>query len=109
MKLIIAVANRRDVRALREALPEGGYRFTEISSTGGFLGVGNCTLLLGVEADQVEGVLDLIRSNCRSREETVGIAPPDTRLYVDTSGAALTLPVGGAQIFVLGVERVEHV
>jgi uncharacterized protein YaaQ len=109
VKLIIAVVNRRDMRALHEALTDGGYRFTEISSTGGFLGVGNCTLLMGVEAEHVEGALDLFRRNCRSREETVGIGPPDTRLFADTSGAALALPVGGAQIFVMDVERVEHV
>jgi len=109
MKLIIAIAHRRDMRALREALNAGGYRFTEIGSTGGFLGGGNITLLIGVEGEQVDGALELLRENCRSREETVGIAPPDTRLYADTSGAALTLPVGGAQIFVVNVERAEHV
>jgi uncharacterized protein YaaQ len=109
MKLIVAVVHRRDARGLHDSLTAAGYRFTEIGSTGGLLGSGNVTLLMGVEAQQVEEALDLIRGACRSREEVVGIAPPDTRLYADTSGAPLTLSVGGAQIFVLNIERAEHV
>ncbi|MBM3498671.1 MAG: hypothetical protein FJX74_08350 [Armatimonadetes bacterium] len=109
MKLIIAIVHRRDSSALRDALMAEGHRFTEIGSTGGFLGGGNVTLLMGVEAERVEETLGLIRATCRSREEAVGIGPPDTRLHADTSGTALTLPVGGAQIFVMHLERAEHV
>jgi len=109
VKLIITIVQRRDAWALRDALTAAGYRFTEIGSTGGLLGGGNVTLLMGIEAQQVEGALELVRANCRSREETVAFPPADTHLYADASGAAFTLPVGGAQIFVVSLERVEHV
>jgi len=110
MKLIIAVVKKRDMRvALHDALIEGGFRFTEIGSTGGFLGPGSVTLLLGVEGERVDEAIKLIRANCRSREEAVSLTPPDTRLYADIAGPAMTVPVGGAQVFVLNIERVEHV
>jgi uncharacterized protein YaaQ len=109
MKLVIAVVNKRDIRALNDALNERGFRFTEISSTGGFLGAGNATLLMGVEEERVDEVVEVIRSRCRSREEAVSISPPHTRLYAETGGPTMTVPVGGAQVFVLNIERVEHV
>ncbi len=109
MKLLIVVVNPRDARRLREALVASDFRFTEISSTGGFLREGNVTLLVGVEAGQVEAVLGLIRDHCHAREEVINVAPPDTRLYPDPRGEPRTVLVGGAQVFILNVERVMHV
>ncbi len=109
MKLLIVVVNKRDLVHLREALIESGFRFTEISSTGGFLREGNTTLLLGMAEDRVEAALDLIRAHCHTREEVVNVAPPDTRMYGDPVGQPMTVPVGGAQVFVLDVERVIRV
>jgi uncharacterized protein YaaQ len=108
MKLLIAVVNRQDYRGLQDALVESGFRFTEIGSTGGFLREGNVTLLIGVEAHQVDSVLAIIREHCHSREQVVHMAPPDTRLYANPIGGAMTVPVGGAQVFVINVERVVH-
>jgi uncharacterized protein YaaQ len=109
MKLLIAVINKRDDRRLRDALIEGGLRFTEISSTGGFLREGNVTMLIGVEEKDVETALSLIREHCRPREEAVNVAPPDTRLYASPVGEPVTIQVGGAQVFVLDVERVVRI
>ena len=109
MKLIIAVVNKRDMRTLHDALVDGGFRFTEISSTGGFLGAGNVTLLMGVEDERVEDVVELVRGACRWREEAMRIASPGASLHAEGVGSAVTVPVGGAQVFVLSIERVEHV
>lgn len=109
MKLVIAVVHRRDARALHDCLLEAGYRFTEISSTGGFLGTGNVTFLLGVENSRVDDLLAIMRANCRSREETVNLVTPHTRIDPDALGAPMTVRVGGALVFVLDVVRVEHV
>ena len=108
VKLIIAVVNRRDARTLHEALLQNGFRFTEISSTGGYLGTGNITLLMGVDDAHVQPAIDCIREHCESREEVVPISPPDTRLYANPIGETMTVPVGGAQVYVLNVERVER-
>ena len=105
MKLLIAVINKQDSRRLHDALVGGGYRFTEIASTGGFLGRGNVTLLIGAADDQVEAAFALIRQHCAMREELVDVTPPDTRPYRRPGGETLTVPVGGAQVFVLNVEQ----
>ncbi len=109
MKLLIAVINRRDDRHLRDALIEGGFRFTEVSSTGGFLREGNVTMLIGVEEADLERILSLIREHCHAREEVVNVAPPDTRLYAAPIGEPMTVQVGGAQVFILDVERVVRI
>jgi len=109
MKLILAVVNRRDMRSLHDALVGDGFRFTEVGSTGGLLHAGNVTLLMGVDDGQVDAVLALIRGSCQSREEAVRIPSPGTSLHADGLDGAVTVTVGGAQVFVLNMERVEHV
>jgi uncharacterized protein YaaQ len=109
MKLLIAVINKRDIRRLQEGLVEAGFRFTEISSTGGFLGEGNVTILMGVDADQVATALDLVRQHCESREEVIDAAQPDTRLHAAGVAEAMTAWVGGAVVYVLDVASVVQV
>ena len=109
MKLLIAVVNKKDCKVLRDALINAGYRFTEISSAGGFFREGNVTLLIGVTEEQMEGALSVIGAHCKGKEEAVNITPPDTRMYAPPVGEAMTVPIGGAQVFVLNVERVVHV
>ncbi|EGD50117.1 protein of unknown function DUF970 [Thermoanaerobacter ethanolicus JW 200] len=49
MKLVLAIVQDEDVRRLMDGLTEGGFSFTRIASTGGFLRSGNTTLIIGVE------------------------------------------------------------
>lgn len=64
MKLIIAIVKDQDNDAVSTGLTELGFRVTFIASTGGFLRSGRSTLLIGVEDDQVETALLVIRENC---------------------------------------------
>jgi len=105
VKLLIVIINKRDHLRLREALIEEGFRFTEIGSTGGFLREGNVTLLLGVEESQVDHALEIIGTVCRPREQVVQVSAPDTRLYASPVQEAMTVRVGGAQVFVVSVDR----
>jgi uncharacterized protein YaaQ len=109
MKLILAVVHRRDLRGLHDALVTEELRFTEIPSAGGLLGAGNVTLLMAVADEAVERVVNLVRANCPSREETVGLSSAGTRGYAETMADPMTVSVGGADVFVLNIERVEHV
>ncbi len=68
MKLMIAIVRDTDDRQVIDALISRGYRVTRVASTGGFLRRGNVTLLIGLEPDQVQPVLDVMRDAC---------APPD--------------------------------
>jgi uncharacterized protein YaaQ len=38
-----------------------GYRVTRIASSGGFLRKGSVTLVIGVEAERVQSVIDLLK------------------------------------------------
>jgi uncharacterized protein YaaQ len=105
MKLIVAVVQDKDAPRFLGELVRKGFKATKLSSTGGFLREGNTTLLVGVEDDQVEGVLDLVHKNCCSREQLV------TPLTAAGGAVDASIPypvevvVGGATVFVLGVER----
>ena len=64
MKLIIAIVRDSDDRQVLDALVARAYRVTRVASTGGFLRRGNVTLFIGVEPDQVQTVLDVVRGAC---------------------------------------------
>ena len=65
MKLIIAIIKDEDNEAVSRALTKQDFRVTLIASTGGFLRSGRSTLLIGLEDDQVEQALEIIRQNCK--------------------------------------------
>mgnify|MGYP001074424361 CR=1 FL=1 len=109
MKLIIAIVQDVDSRGLLDALVAEGYRATKISTTGGFLVRGNATILMGVQDDQVDGVLAILRTHCHARREFVSPIMPLTeaasaRHWVQP----LEVEVGGATVFVLNVQRFEQ-
>lgn len=104
MKLVVAIVQDQDVASLLDDLTVNEFRVTKLASTGGFLKAGNTTLLIGVEDEQVDDVLDLIKSNCETREITTSL------LTVTMPGDAyipypLEVKIGGANIFVLDVEK----
>lgn len=68
MKLIIAIVRDIDAAPVIEQLVAHSYRVTRVASTGGFLRRGNATLLIGVEDQQVQPVIDLLRDTCSPPE-----------------------------------------
>lgn len=70
MKLIIAIIKDEDNDKVSRALTKNGFRVTFIASTGGFLRSGRSTLLIGVEDEQVEEALDVIRNNSKKPEKS---------------------------------------
>jgi uncharacterized protein YaaQ len=108
MKMIIAVVQDKDSPRLAQNLVQNGIRATKLASTGGFLHAGNTTFLIGVEDEQVQEVMDVIRNSCRSREQVVTpMATLGSQLesYVPYP---VTVQVGGATVFVLDIERFEQ-
>ena len=107
MKLLISVVNSDDAHPLIDALMGEGYRATMISTTGGFLREGNATLLIGVADENVHDVLKIIKESCHTRTQWVNPLPPTVEsgeLYMPTP---IEVPVGGAVVFMLNVERFE--
>lgn len=108
MKLVIAVVQGKDVENLMAALRTAGYRATQINSAGGFLREQNVTVLLGVEDAQVPDVLRIIKANCYTRTQYVNPLLPiveSGEFYVPNP---IEVQVGGANVFVLPVERYER-
>ena len=105
LKLVIIIASDPDAEKLTRKLVEQGYPATKVSSTGGFLRKGNATILSGVEANEVDGIIAMVRSECYARTEYV----PVQTLPFFGEGSVLQEPievrVGGAIVFVVDVER----
>ena len=112
MKMINAIVHSEHGDSVAEALMASGYIVTKLATTGGFLRRGNTTLLIGVEAEEVQKVIDIIIKESGKREQIVYNLP-----YSQTSGIPVTsynavpttVDVGGATIFVIDVERFEKV
>lgn len=108
MKLILAVVQDIDAdNAIRE-LVKAGHRVTRVASTGGVFRQGNTTFLTGVEDNRVEEVLAILRQTCRERTRLLPSAP-DPAEPVTQWATAVEVPVGGATVFVLNVERFEQI
>lgn len=106
MKMVIAVVQGKDANALSNKLVEKSYRVTRINTSGGFLRETNATLLIGVEDEQVEQVLQIIRANCKTRTRYINPMPsmsePGGELYMPQP---VEVQVGGATVFVVAVDK----
>jgi uncharacterized protein YaaQ len=107
MKLIMAVVQDKDSNRLSDALVEKEFQATKLASTGGFLKAGNTTFMIGVKDKEVDQALDIIKENCKSREQLVAPISPmggNADSYVPYP---VEVQVGGATVFILPVEQFE--
>jgi len=107
VKLVIIIASDADADRLMKALIQHGYPATKVSSTGGFLHRGNATILSGVEPDEVEQVLAMVRAECHARTEYVPVQTLPFFGEGATPSEPVEVRVGGAIVFVVNVERFE--
>ncbi|MBQ6343833.1 MAG: cyclic-di-AMP receptor [Anaerolineaceae bacterium] len=63
MKLIITIIPGNTRENVSLALTDRKFRVTQIASTGGFLRKGNATLLVGVEDEQLDEAIGIIKQN----------------------------------------------
>ena len=108
MKLVVAIVHNEDAGALVDALLDKEFRATSVSSSGGFLKRSNATIFLGVEEDDVEEVLSIIRDTCTSRTQVVNPMPPIMEPGEFFMPYPLEVEVGGATVFVVPVDRYER-
>jgi uncharacterized protein YaaQ len=69
MKLIIVIINDNDSEILTQAFTAANFRVTRVASTGGFLRRGVATMLLGVDDEQVDSVIQTVRSALPPKDE----------------------------------------
>ena len=105
MKLITAIVNKEDSKAVCSELVRNKFYVTRLATTGGFLMAGNMTLLIGTEDERVDDCIACISKCCKQRTEVV----PSTASYGIGVATAypLQVTVGGATVFVTNVERFE--
>ena len=61
MKLLLSILDDRSAGRVADALVAKRYGVTRINTVGGFLKRGNATLLVGVEDEQVDEAIQLMR------------------------------------------------
>ena len=103
MKLILAIVSGDDSSKVSTALTKGGFAVTKLATSGGFLAAGNTTFLIGAEDERIPDIIQTIKSNSNTRKQ---MKPSAASYGVGMFGASpLEVQVGGATIFVLGVEE----
>lgn len=107
MKMIVAIVQGEDAGQLVQTLSAAGVSTTRLASSGGFLQQGNATLLIGVDDERVEGVVRIIRDNCRERNRYLTPMPPMVEAGEMFMPYPVEVQVGGATVFVLPIERFE--
>lgn len=108
MKLILAIVNNDDSALVSSALTKDNFTVTRLSTTGGFLMVGNTTLLIGSEDNRVERAKEIIAEHCHTRKQ-VNPTSQSFGTGLRNEGVAKEISVGGATVFVLCVESFDKV
>jgi len=104
--LIMAVVQEQDVENATNIAQSLGAPVVYLTSTGGFLGRRNATLLIGLPDGMEINLIEKLHQTCRQRVEY---------LTMPVEGAPMPLPtpvpvtVGGATIFALPVDRFEEI
>lgn len=93
MKLTLTIVRDDDADKLIDALVADGFYLTRLTSTGGLLRMGNTVILSGVEDDQLDQLLKVIRGHTE-----IHIQPPRARMLEETRASR-------AVVFVLNMEE----
>lgn len=103
MKLILAIVSNDDSASVSASLNNNSFQVTKLATTGGFLSLGNTTLIIGCEDDQVDHAIEIIGKESKRRTEIA----PSTASFMsgEFSPMPIEVTVGGATIFVLDVDK----
>lgn len=77
MKMLIAILKDSYAETVSQALTAANFRVTRVASTSGFLRRGVVTLFLGIEDEQVDDAIEIIRSATPEADN-----PQDTRATI---------------------------
>ncbi|WP_291426010.1 cyclic-di-AMP receptor [Deinococcus sp.] len=105
MKLVLAVIQDADASALIRALSQHSFEVTKLASTGGFLREGNTTLMIGVDDERLPDLKQHIQNICHARTRLMSPSVPISEQNEGLVSEPVEVPVGGAVLFVLGVQE----
>ena len=103
MKMVMAIMPRGEAESVLQALVAANHTATYVETRGGMLRQAQMTLFIAVEAQDLEQVMGIIKSTCRSEAVVES---------VDREGVSGTpMParprLGGAVVFIWDVARSE--
>ena len=107
MKLVFAIVHDEDGPKVIDGLNKGGFSVTKLCSSGGFLRSGNTTLLVGIEAEDVDTVLEIVKKRSKSRKQVISSSMTPNGMGGMFIPYPVEVTVGGATIFIIDVERFE--
>ena len=105
MKLIMAILNRDDEKAVSQELMKGGYYVTKLAGTGGFLKARSSTIISAVNNERLEGALEIIKNTSKSRKYDISKVDSAVRPYAQMFTDHDLIVAGGATVFVLNIEN----
>ena len=103
--LMLAVVQDQDQETATRALAALHLPVVFFASAGGFLGLRNATLLIGLRDEQEGEAIRILEEVCRQRIEYLTLPLEGSPLPMP---APVPVTVGGATIFALPVERFEE-
>lgn len=106
MKLVIAIVNNDDSAVVASALTKENFIVTKLSTTGGFLMVGNTTFLIGTEDKDIGRVKEIISKYSKTRTHQAATTESFGRGFSE-GALAQNVSVGGATVFVLSVDSMD--
>jgi uncharacterized protein YaaQ len=105
MKMVMAIMPRGEAESVLQALVAANHTATYMETRGGMLRQAQMTLYIAVEAQDVEKVLSIIESACRSEPVVEAVEEEDET----TSRPMPVRPqLGGAVVFIWEIERTEN-
>jgi len=105
-RLITVIIQERDLEKSLNALHGLGLKITKLSSSGGFLGRKNFTLLIGLEDSQIDQVFEVLAHTCEKRIEYITMPMEGTTIPMPPP---IPVTIGGATIFSYPIERYEEI
>jgi uncharacterized protein YaaQ len=101
-RLVVAVVHQADADHILATFRTAGHRVTRIDSLGGFLGIANATLLIGVANEiEEEAVLTILEAETSEREMEI----PAMVLGRLADELPASVRYGGATVFVVDLAR----
>jgi uncharacterized protein YaaQ len=105
-ELFVVVAAGEQAGDLTHHLVQGGFYFTLVDSSGGFLQNSTQCLLIGINDARHEALFKLIRDCCHTRRTYIPARVENP--IMQGQPLMIEAEIGGATIFVLEVERFEQ-
>ena len=95
MKLVLAVVSNQSAEGITDALLAAGFRATRMASTGGFRREGNTTIMVGVDDEDVEAVLAILRAGVQTAASRKAALQNAQGQPATGRGAVFVLPLEG--------------